>query len=216
VPSWENRYQALLSTIEPECEPLSVSNEEGFLKSIALPSESYFPVPGANDLAADEIALRFVERWKDLFMVDHGAMEMLSYAVSESGYPTQVELIQSYAGLPVLVGMMTLDVIPGKGVQALTAHLMADPGPLAENRNLLDPTVSRTEARQLAAQAVASLYPGQHIETQEGELIILASGEPRLMWDIYVWPEGNFRSGRTVWVDAHSGAVDLEALPSTG
>ncbi len=187
--SWNERYQALLATREPGIQGLgAVRTERGFLHAISLEPGEHLVVEGANDLSPDKTALTFFEQWKDVFMVDSGAMEWVVTKVTLKSYGTIVRLSQTYAGIEVFGASAVVQVDLSGGVVYVVCDGMTDPGPLEVSLNLLHPTLYADQAGDLAVEAMVDNNPGREMQAFDMALKIFDGGvlglpgPPQLVW----------------------------------
>ncbi len=185
--SWNERYQELLATMEPGIHGAIVRKERGFLHAISLEPEEYLVVEGSNGLPPDQIVLAFLEQWKDVFMVNSGAMEWSVTKVTPQSYGTIVRLAQTYAGIDIYHASAVVQIDLSGGVVYVVCDGMTDPGPLEASLNLLNPTLQADQAVDLAVEAMAENNPdiewqasGIELKIFDGEVLSL-SGPPRLV-----------------------------------
>ncbi len=217
VPSWQERYEALLATIEPnDGVVVSVDVNDGYLKEVTLEEGAVFTLPNTDSMAGEEVALAFVEQWQDLFMVDSGAMGLAVDSIKEEDSSLIVELDQTYAGLSVHGAEVTAVVVEGSGVNCIACDLMVDPCQLEQNLSLLQPTLTQEDAEAIATDP--STLPevwillGIQMDISSdlrifSPQVVGGQGEPRLVWSVLISADLPGACSQRRLIDGHTGEL---------
>jgi Zn-dependent metalloprotease len=169
-----------------------------------------------SDNAADpaQTAQAFVRKYQGAFTSAGSLNEFQPSRVHSKAGRSYIRLNQTYGGIPVWAGEMTVQVNRG-AVEFVLSDVMTHSASIDTGRLALSPTLTAQEARTAAVQALQAEYPQALLAAAEPQLLIYDpalvgnSGEVQLVWKTIVTAASGPRPREFVLVNAHSGAIPV-------
>ncbi len=184
----------------------------GHVRYLSLaPTVSLRAQSGSNADPA-KAALAFVKQYQGAFTSAGTLNEFQPRRVRTNADRSYVRLGQTYAGIPVWAGEMTVQVNQG-AVAFVLSDVMTHTQPIDTGRLSLTPTLNAESAQAAAVQALQAEYPKVTLSAAAPELLIYDPslvgnvGEIRLVWKTIVTAASGPLPREFVLLDAHSGAV---------
>ena len=187
------------------------TNELGYLRVLRAPKGFQFQVDASPTSEPIAVARAFMAEHGRLFGADTKAISFEPRGKARADQNgTMIELLQTYAGLPVHGGYA--DVLLGRegGVRSVLANIRAvgHAEPPATT-----PSISAEVASVKARELLKPASPADRVSLQEPRLVFVApvAGAPlRLAWEI-AGTHSAIRLYERVHLDAHTGAVLLRS-----
>ena len=214
--SIESLYSVLHAPNATEL-PRQQNTEEGFLRFVAAPPGSYFTVgsSGSKSSAPEVAAQVFVSAHIGAFARPSSRMTFETIRVSASSGQSYVKLRQTYNGIPVFGGMMTVQVDAYGGVVCVLSDVLRDTAALDNGEPSLTPSVTVTDAQAAALKWACNAFGGTNDDysiVSDGRMVYdpIVAGLPgsiSVVWKFTAMGGSATLNAEAVLVDAHSGQV---------
>lgn len=188
--------------------------DEGYVRNLASPGRTYFPVRGAAQ-NAEAVARGFLAAQQDLLLNRTEGVQFVTRSVKPLGAWSFVRLDQQYQGVPVWGAEMMVQVFGTRGVSYVSSDLMRDTSVLDSGVLSTQPSI---DAKQAIERAIAAFpeYKPETLQAETPQLVIYEpsvlglEGSTRLAWKMDVTNLGDGLFRQCVLVDAHTGDIALK------
>ena len=173
-------------------EPVRLSTENGYIRSLGAPPQFEFPVVGLRLGDADGTARSFLAEHTAAFGISNEQVGWATMRSTLSNGRSSVRLQQTYAGIPVFAAEIIVQLSEMGGVESVLSDIATDTEALDTNKVSTVPSVSAHEAQAAAIRVMESGDSDLGLEASVPVLTIYEpsvvgnSGSVRLVWDITV------------------------------
>jgi Zn-dependent metalloprotease len=207
-----HQLQRAQMTLAPS-EPLRTERTpNGHLRYLSVSPKASLRASGDTGADAVQTARAFVKQYQGAFTSAGSLNEFQSQRVRTNTDRTYIRLNQTYGGIPVWAGEMTVQVNRG-AVTFVLSDILTDSAPIDTGRLSLSPTLTSQAARTAAIQALQADFPLTQLNASEPQLLIYEptlvgnSGDLQLVWKTIVSASSGPLPREFVLVNAHSGAI---------
>lgn len=207
-----HQLQRTQMTLAPS-EPLRTERTpSGHIRYLSASPKASLRASDDTGTDAVQTARAFVKQYQGAFTSAGSLNEFQTQRVRTDTDRTYIRLNQTYGGLPVWAGEMTVQVNRG-AVTFVLSDILTNSAPIDTGRLSLSPTLTAQAAQTAAIQALQAEYPQAQLNASEPQLLIYEptlvgnSGDLQLVWKTIVSASSGPLPREFVLVNAHSGAI---------
>ena len=192
-----------------------VAKKNAYIKSLSAAKNHFFPVVGGIKGDTGKAAKRFMRKHRHAFGMGSNHGDLVIKRKQTKKRHEFVRLKQTYQNLPVF-GAEVIVQINSEGVTYVQSDVMRDTWHLDSGAVLLSPTISGSQAKQLALDQVGKTYQTPEVITKKPTLMIYHpstignSGATTLVWKFVVSGGTSQAISELVLINAHDGAITLQ------
>ncbi len=203
------RSQKALAPLDPL---KIVRTPSGHVRYLSASQNASLRPSGSSAKDPVQTAQTFIKQYQGAFTSAGSLNEFQSQRVRTQANRSYVRLTQTYAGIPVWAGQMTVQVNDG-AIAFVLSDVMTHSAPIDSGRLSLSPSVTAQAAQTAAIQALQTQYSQTTLNASVPELLIYDpalvgnSGEIQLVWKTIVTAASGPLPREFVLLNAHTGAI---------
>lgn len=199
-------------------------NEEGYLVNFGAPLNFYIPVSDMIPEKPEETVQNFIMEYANLFGITSKKTNIIVNKTKITTNYSTVRFTQTYTDIPVF-GTAIIVQINDLGVEYILSDISHNIKHLDSGNISIVPTISKEDAMSIACDLAFQEYNNKSCnETYLGvnynittpiltifdPLVLGATGNIHLVWDVTVYPENSTFYGGQFLIDAHNGELVIK------
>jgi Zn-dependent metalloprotease len=187
----------------------------GYLRSLGVPAGHVFAAGKVVKGNPRETAKNFITERGKAFGVVSPSVDFAHKKSKKKNGRNYEKFSQTYAGIPVFGGEMTVQLDDAGGVQFVLSDIMTATGDLDRGKVSVVPSISASDAVFLAIDLMRAEHPAIQLQNTTPQLMIYQpevvgnTGSTHLVWYTVVKSVSVYVVDEVVLIDAHTGEVAL-------